>query len=87
MPVETSLIVIEQETPLADSREIAQQLGVEHESFFTLIKRYQEEIEMDFGLIRFEIGVKMGPQRGKRPLSNIDFLRKSRRQGHKNLLR
>jgi phage regulator Rha-like protein len=61
MPVETSLIVIEQETPLADSRAIAQQLGVEHRSFFRLITEYQEEIAADFGKVRFEIAAVKTP--------------------------
>ena len=50
-----SLVVIENATPLADSREIARQLGVDHRSFFRLITNYQQEIEEDFGKVRFQI--------------------------------
>ncbi len=63
----SSLVVIDQEQPLADSREIARELGIDHESFSTMIKRYQQEIEADFGRLRCEIGVKVGPQRGNLP--------------------
>lgn len=64
----TSLVTIENKTPLADSREIAKNLGVGHSDFFNnLIKKYQAEIEEDFGSLRFQNGVKSGPQRGKLP--------------------
>src|SRR5579859_549160 len=62
-----ALVLIEEGIPLADSREIAKQLGIEHRSFFRLIVEYQQEIEADFGVMRFEIAVKSGPQRGKLP--------------------
>jgi hypothetical protein len=35
--------------------------------FFRLITRYQQEIEEDFGKLRFQIAVKSGPQRGEMP--------------------
>jgi len=47
-----------------DSRLVAQSLGIEHESFMRTIGTYQAGIE-ELGLLRFEIGVKSGPQRGK----------------------
>jgi phage regulator Rha-like protein len=67
MDMDHSLVTIEQDIPLADSREVANQLGIDHESFYSQIKRYQKEIEEDFGIIRLKIGVKLGPQRGKLP--------------------
>jgi hypothetical protein len=67
----SSLVVIDQMQPLADSRVIARELGIDHESFSTMAKRDQQEIEADFGRIRCEIGVKAGPQRGKLPRSAL----------------
>lgn len=62
------LVVIENDTPLADSRQIAKELDIEHSDFFSnIIKKYQDEVEEEFGLIRFENGVKLGPQRGLMP--------------------
>jgi phage regulator Rha-like protein len=62
------LVVVENTTPLADSREIAERLGIAHSDFFSnLITKYQDEVEADFGLIRFQNGVKSGPQRGLQP--------------------
>jgi len=52
-----TLVVVEANVPLADSREIALQLGIEHRSFFRMITDYQHEIEADFELVRFEIAV------------------------------
>ncbi len=37
MSTTTSLITVSQSVPLADSREIALTLGIEHRSFFKLI--------------------------------------------------
>lgn len=48
------LIDIDHE-PRVDSRLIAEQLGVEHESFRKLIYQYQADFE-EFGILRFEIG-------------------------------
>jgi phage regulator Rha-like protein len=50
-----SLVVIENDEPLADSRQVAQELDIEHRSFFRMITEYQEEVEKDFGKMRFEI--------------------------------
>lgn len=55
MSTTTSLITVSQNVPLADSREIALTLGIRHRSFFKMITEYQEEIEADFGKVRFEI--------------------------------
>lgn len=38
-----------------DSRQVAKVLGIEHESFFTTIKKYTSDLS-DFGHLRFEIG-------------------------------
>ena len=45
-------IILEDSIPLADSREIAKQLGIEHRSFFRMILEYQQEVEEDFGILR-----------------------------------
>jgi phage regulator Rha-like protein len=50
-----ALVIIENEIPLADSRQVAEKLGIEHRSFFSLITEYQEEVELDFGKVRFQI--------------------------------
>ncbi|TMC19186.1 MAG: hypothetical protein E6J34_15550 [Chloroflexi bacterium] len=55
MSTTTSLITVSQCVPLADSRQIALTLGIDHRSFFRMIVEYQEEIEQDFGKVRFEI--------------------------------
>ncbi len=55
-----SLVIIDQDIPLADSREIAVQLGVDHRSFFRMITTYLEEIEEDFGSVRILIAPKTG---------------------------
>src|SRR6185503_10186954 len=62
-----SLVTIENNVPLADSREIAKELGIEHRSFFKMILEYQQEIEEDFGQLRFEIAVKSGNRGGAQP--------------------
>jgi phage regulator Rha-like protein len=62
-----SLVIIDQDIPLADSREIAVQLGIAHRSFFRMITDYQEEIEADFGQLRLEFTVGYRPQGGGNP--------------------
>ena len=58
------LVKIIRNEPLADSRLIAERLGIEHRSFFRLILKYQDQIE-GFGLLRFKIAsVKTKGQRG-----------------------
>jgi phage regulator Rha-like protein len=65
-----SLVIIDQDIPLADSREIAAQLGVDHRSFFRLVTAYQEEIEEDFGIMRILIAKTTTDKRGRgRPSS------------------
>lgn len=61
-----SLVTIEYTIPLADSRHIAQELGIRHGDFFSnLIVKYQQEIEEDFGLIRFENGKTTTDKQGR----------------------
>jgi phage regulator Rha-like protein len=67
MSTTASLITVAQSVPLADSREIALTLGIEHRSFFKMILEYQAEIEQDFGPLRFEIAVKEGNRGGEQP--------------------
>lgn len=67
MSTTTSLITVCEPVPLADSREIASTLGIEHRSFFKMILEYQEEIEKDFGPLRFQIAVKEGNRGGEQP--------------------
>lgn len=66
MTIQT-VVTIENDTPLADSRAIAETLGVDHRSFFRLITDYQEEIEKDFGSLRFQIAVKKDNRGGEQP--------------------
>lgn len=62
------IVTIENNVPLADSRRVAETLGIEHGPFMTnIILKYQDEVEKDFGLIHFANGVKSGSQRGKLP--------------------
>ncbi|HLI89072.1 MAG TPA: Rha family transcriptional regulator [Ktedonobacteraceae bacterium] len=60
-PSSSALVVIEEDIPLADSREIARQLGIDHRSFYRMITDYQEEIEADFGLLRLEFTAVKAP--------------------------
>lgn len=41
---------------VVDSRLIAQDLGIEHESFMRTLKKFQTRVESRFGIIRLEIG-------------------------------
>ena len=71
MPAQLPLIISDQE-PRVDSRIIAGQLGVEHESFRKLIYQYQADFE-EFGILRFEIGeIKGRGQPEKYALLNED---------------
>ena len=66
-PSNESAITIENQNGIlvVDSRLVALDLGIEHHSFMRTIKKYQEQIEERFGLIRFEIeSVKIEGQRG-----------------------
>ncbi|MGL6342313.1 MAG: Rha family transcriptional regulator [Waterburya sp.] len=41
---------------VVDSRLIAQELGIEHESFMKTVDRYKNQAEQAFGFLRFEVG-------------------------------
>ena len=65
--VQSPAIVVETkgETLVVDSRLVAENLGIDHSSFFRTVKKYQTKIEQRFSLIRFEIeAVKKQGQRG-----------------------
>jgi Phage regulatory protein Rha (Phage_pRha) len=50
-----------------DSRLIAQELGIEHESFMKTVDKYQKQTEQAFGVLRFEIGKPQMGTAGGRP--------------------
>jgi phage regulator Rha-like protein len=52
---------------VVDSRLIAEQLGIEHESFLRTLDTYQSQIEQAFGVLRFEIGKPPRGSKGGRP--------------------
>ncbi len=53
---------------LVDPRLLAQELGVQHRSFYQkLILKYQQEIEEDWGFLRFEIAKISEPSQRGRP--------------------
>ncbi len=53
---------------LVDSRLLAQELGIQHRSFYQkLILKYQQEIEEDWGFLRFEIAKISEPSQRGRP--------------------
>ena len=41
---------------VVDSRLIAQELGIEHESFMKTVEKYKTQAQQAFGILRFEIG-------------------------------
>jgi len=64
----TELVIVKNNIPLADSRIVARELGVQHSDFFSnIIKKYQKEVEDDFGVIRFENGKPLEGSMGGRP--------------------
>lgn len=64
-----NLTVEERESVLVvDSRLVAKELGVKHGDWFrNIIIKYQQEIERDFGVFRFENGKPIKASRGGRP--------------------
>ncbi len=58
------LIIIENNVPLADSRKIAEELGIDHRSFFRLILDYQEAVEQECGAVRFKNAPKKNGNKG-----------------------
>ena len=65
----SELKIVEQDGALVvDSRLVAERLGIQHESFLKTVDTYQDQIEMAFGAIRFEIGSRAdGNLGGKQP--------------------
>lgn len=57
-PINESAITVENQNGVlvVDSRLVALDLGIEHESFMRTIKKHETRIEQRFGIIRFEIG-------------------------------
>jgi len=62
---DTNLIVYEDERRI-DSRDVATEIDVQHESLIKIIHSNREDLE-EYGKLRFEIGVKKGYQRGAMP--------------------
>lgn len=63
-----ALVVFEHDGDLVvDSRLIAQELGIEHESFMATIQNYQTIAEQEFGVFRFQIGKPSKGTKGGRP--------------------
>jgi phage regulator Rha-like protein len=64
-----NLAVIESNGILVvDSRLVADQLGIQHRSFFQkVILKYQQDIEEDWGVVRFQIAKLSQSARGGRP--------------------
>lgn len=59
------LTIIENCIPVADSRQMAALLGIQHESFMRTICRYQEKIESQSEeIIRFEVGTSQPNKNG-----------------------
>ena len=64
-----NLTVEERESVLVvDSRLVAKELGVKHGDWFrNIVIKYQQEIERDFGVFRFQNGKPLKASRGGRP--------------------
>ena len=62
-------ITVEQKDDVlvVDSRLIAEDLGIDHESFMRTLRNYETRIEQRFGVIRFEIGKPPEGSQGGRP--------------------
>jgi phage regulator Rha-like protein len=65
--LENQLLVIENNIPLADSREIALDLGTSHKSFRELLQDKQSHIEKHFGVLRFLTAKPSSGSTGGRP--------------------
>lgn len=52
---------------VVDSRLIAGELGIQHESFMETVERYRKQSEQAFGVLRFETGKPSGGSLGGRP--------------------
>lgn len=66
---EKNAISVEQhgESLVVDSRLVAEELGIDHESFMRTLRKYETRIEQRFGVIRFEIGKPPEGSQGGRP--------------------
>ncbi len=63
-----SLIIIQNGAALADTRVIAEHVGVQHESLYRLLIEHQATVEEAFNQVRFEIGDGLSlPQGGRTP--------------------
>ncbi|NEQ78472.1 MAG: hypothetical protein F6K23_39080 [Okeania sp. SIO2C9] len=64
----SELIIVENEGALVvDSRLVAQELDIEHESFMETVYQYQTLTEEAFGVFRFQTGKPKGGSKGGRP--------------------
>lgn len=64
----SAIVVIENNGELVvDSRLVAQDLGIEHESFMETVYEYQGQTEKAFGVLRFETGKPQKGSKGGRP--------------------
>jgi phage regulator Rha-like protein len=45
---------------VVDSRLIAKELGIQHESFIETVEKYKKQSEQAFGVLRFETGKPSG---------------------------
>lgn len=64
----SELIIIENNAPLADSRVVAEELGVQHGPFMTnIILKYQKEVEAECGVVHFKNGKPLQGSSGGRP--------------------
>jgi len=54
-------------TPVIDSRTIAWECGIGHRSAYRMLLKFQEEIEAEIGLLRFEIAKPLPSSVGGRP--------------------
>lgn len=68
VPQSQNLVILQENIPLTDSRIVAEKLGIDHRSFLKLILEHQQEVEKDFGVLRFEIAKPHEGSKGGRPV-------------------
>lgn len=72
----SNLVAFEHEGALVvDSRLVARELGIGHESFIETIQNYQTIAEQEFGVFRFETGKPPTGSRGGRPEKYVKEVR------------